>query len=128
MIPAALARCEKQVADGFEQRRAELAEQPCALLREPHFRLARELLTKAAHCLSGRARRNAMTLGEDHVARPEQRQVVRDRCAYGTCTGDNDSSHASSSSRSSSLSVRNGRRTSGPIGTPRRASTTLAAA
>jgi len=54
--------------------------------------------------------------------------VVRDAGSYGTGTGDDDSSHRSSSLRSSSVSSRSGRRTSGPTGTPRFDSTIFAAA
>ncbi|MGZ8740454.1 MAG: hypothetical protein ACXWZ8_07650, partial [Gaiellaceae bacterium] len=44
-------------------------------------------------------------------AADEEREVIRDAGAYGTETGDDDSSHCSSSLRSSSASIRSGRRT-----------------
>jgi len=127
-LPAVLARSEEHVADLLEERRSELAEEPGTLLRQPHLGLGRELLAETAHRLAGRTRRDPVALGQHHVARAEQREVVRDRGAYCARTGNDDSSHASSSTRSSSVSVRSGRRTSGCIGTPRRATTSLAAA
>src|SRR5262249_55121026 len=116
------------VAEGLEEGRAELAKELAALLREPPLRLAGELLPEAAHRLARRARRDGVPLREHDVAGAEERQVVRDRRTYRACAGNDDSSHRSSSVRSASVSVRSGRRTSGPIGTPRAATTTWAAA
>src|SRR5207247_3096925 len=98
------------------------------LARELDLGGRRELLPHAAHRLAGRARRDLGTICEHDVACAEQREVVGDAGAYRAAAGDDDSSHSSSSPRSSGVSVRSGRRTSGPTGTPRAARTIFAAA
>src|SRR5439155_25276643 len=98
------------------------------LVGEQHLGCGRELLADSAHRLAGRARGDLGALGEHDVARSPQRQVVGDAGAYRAAAGDDDSSHSSSSPRSSGVSVRSGRRTSGPTGTPRAARTIFAAA
>ena len=118
---------DEHVTDLLEERWPELAEQLPALTGEAHLGLGRELLTEAAHRLSGRATRDLAAVGEHDIARAEQREVVRDRRAYGAGAGDDDSSHVSSSFTSSAVSVRSGRRTSGWTGMPRRASTVFSA-
>src|SRR5439155_15338563 len=75
----------------------------------------------------GGTARDLGAIAQHNVSRSEEREVIRNRGAYRAGAGNDDSSHASSSARSSSVSVRNGRRTSGLIGTPRRPSTVFSA-
>src|SRR5438876_396060 len=121
-------RGEKEIADLLKPEGTELFEEGDGLLSEAYLGSGRELLPHAAHRLPGRTGCDLRAVREDHVARAEEREVVRDAGSYGTGTGDDDSSHCSSALRSPSVKSRNGRRTSGPIGTPRLATTTLAAA
>src|SRR5262249_39845242 len=121
-------RRQEEVTDLVEERHAELLEEADARLRQPHLRRGRELLPHAAHRLGRRAARHGAAVAEDHVLRPELRQVVGDARTSGAGPGYDDASHRSSASRSSSVRMRRGRRTSSRIGTPRRRSTCFAAA
>ena len=119
----------EQVPDRVEERRPELPKQGKALPHERDLLGGGELLSDAAHRLSGRAGSDLRAVGEDDVPRAQQSQVVRDARADRAGAGyDNSSSHASSSRRSSSVSRRSGPRTSSRTGTPRLASTRLSAA
>ena len=116
----ALGRREEEVAHLFEQRRAELREEPDARLREPHLGLGRELLAHAAHRLARGAACDLPHVGQHDVVRAAKREVIRDRSSDRARAGYDDASHPRSSSRSPSLSCRSGRRTSSRMGTPRR--------
>src|SRR4029077_11819356 len=88
----------------------------------------RELLAHAAHRLAGRARGDETAIGQDDVVGTLQSELVGDVCADGSRSRYRDSSHCSSSERSVSNSVRNGRLTSSRTGTPRRPRQNFAAA
>ena len=108
-----LGRRQEHIADLFEERRAELGEEPRARLREPHLWRRRELLPHAAHRLAGRAGCDAALVAEGHVVLAfGEREVVRDARPDRAGAGYDDSSHCSTSARSSAVRPRNGGRTS----------------
>ena len=100
----------------------------CYLAHERDVGGGRELLAHSARRFPGGAGGNLGAVAEDDVVHPEQGEVVRDARAYRAGAGNNDSSHASSSRRSSSVGPRSGARTSSCTGTPRRPSTRFSAA
>src|SRR5437870_345680 len=119
---------EEEVAHLLKPRWAELLEECDRLAGEPDLGGGRELLADSAHRLACRTGGDLGALREHNVTRAQQREVVGDASSYRAAAGDDDSSHAPSSPRSAVVRVRKGRRTSGPIGTPRARRTTFAAA
>ena len=112
-------RGDKHIAHLVEERQPELLEEADRLPRERDLRLRRELLAHPAHRLPGRPGGDLGPVGEHDVGGAALSEVVRDVRADRAGAGYDDSSHASSSARSSGVSVRSGRRTSSLIATPR---------
>ena len=108
-------RRNEEIADLLEPLGAELVEEGDRLLRETHLAAVENCWRTPPIALP--VDPDAISSVREHdVSRAEQREVVRDASSYGAATGDDDSSHCSSSFCSASVSVRNGRRTSGPAG------------
>src|SRR5215204_1098162 len=124
-----LRRRQEEVADLLEERRFQPGEEPRAGLGKPYLRRGRELLPDPAHRLARRARRHLRAVAEhDSVLRATQGEVIGDARPDRAGAGYDDSSHCSTSARSSGVRPRNGGRTTSWMGTPRRAITVFNAA